>query len=91
MLPPGSFLLPRPVLKLFQINVDLPAFPNVDAKIFPEKAFVERYIPHLMPQYIKPANFNSLTFCITMEASVECVGRKIRYGQHLPERGASPS
>ena len=25
------------------------------------------------------------------EASVECVGRKIRYGQHLPERGASPS
>ena len=26
-----------------------------------------------------------------LEASVECVGRKIRYGQHLPERGASPS
>ena len=26
-----------------------------------------------------------------VEASVECVGRKIRYGQHLPERGASPS
>ena len=26
-----------------------------------------------------------------IEASVECVGRKIRYGQHLPERGASPS
>ena len=24
-------------------------------------------------------------------SSVECVGRKIRYGQHLPERGASPS
>ncbi len=28
---------------------------------------------------------------INFEASVECVGRKIRYGQHLPERGASPS
>ena len=28
---------------------------------------------------------------IKKEASVECVGRKIRYGQHLPERGASPS
>ena len=27
----------------------------------------------------------------SFEASVECVGRKIRYGQHLPERGASPS
>ena len=39
---------------------------------------------------------SELEDCITKiyekyEASVECVGRKIRYGQHLPERGASPS
>lgn len=45
-----------------------------------------QYITELLTEYFKMKENGGKT-----EASVECVGRKIRYGQHLPERGASPS
>ena len=59
---------------------------NQEIVVHEEKADVVRSI---FGYYLAGASLGKIVDML--EASVECVGRKIRYGQHLPERGASPS
>ena len=62
------------------------------AEMMPWEHIEEIYAQNMSEETGRPAIPSRIAFgAIFIEASVECVGRKIRYGQHLPERGASPS